>query len=233
MPDNLEDIFSVPPPESELDPKVAKEESKIFTERMEELTKIIQNYDFPPDVTSIRIASSDNSIAGYLNSGYIEYDSSSGKPTIAGKNNIGITVDKTPLGGLGWGDISFRHNETFRVDPKNYPEDFPADSPNQLDISLHLDDTTSSRVHQLLIDNPEGINHINTVYYFDKNGRFGKKVRLPKEVTDPRPSIPGEEYEGERYVIGKMTPADFELAGIAVDFLERTIKDSHPYNEAS
>lgn len=131
-----------------------------------------------------------------------------------------VSQDLFEAEGLGNGGLTFLHCETGpRVD---FPE-MCVNTADRLEIMLHLDTPTQGEISELLNKDPDIINRLFTIFYFDSSGRMLKVSSLPKDTRDSRVDF-GKGRCTSKFVESVINNRDLELVGTAFSRMERVLR---------
>lgn len=184
-----------------INPEVASQMAKAIAKRQVAMIELLRNYpphNKPDDHT------------------FIEKDEF--KLRIATHNESVLPLTGTKF-------ITFVHG--FKKYPGDFPELVGTDTLNRLDIGVHTDEQTQEQIEGLQERDPKAFNILQSIYFFDENGNYGKIVSLPRYFRDDRPDV-GHPGVIQKYIIGEMKPGDFELVDIALSILENKLQPSQP-----
>lgn len=200
---------------SDMDPEEARERAKEFAQTEKELADFFESVDL--EFAQMGQPLTENS---YL---------------LVSNWDAGIVYEKG-LKGLGSGNITFDHQYgTFGHHYAGYLG--MKGVVNVLNISLHTDEKTmqeTEKVYRALREeaarNPnfwkERFWGPHTIFAFDEQGRFGKLYALPGEVKDDRTPVQVDftrRKPDTKYVVGEMTPLDFEMVDHALQLLKEEV----------
>ncbi len=182
---------------NQLDPEMARREAQGLAGMMDEITKLMEDYPL-----------------AYPHGGEIT-------PRVfleKSEFQLRISSHIEALSGIGGKFIIFSHD--FKKHSGDFPERVGVDSLNRLDIGIHTDPPTREQIEQ--IQTPEDINILQSIYFFDKGGNYGKVISLPRTVSDNRDDI-SNLGTTQKYVEAEMTAGDFELAGISLSMIKNRL----------
>lgn len=123
------------------------------------------------------------------------------------------------LEGMGGKFIVF--SKGFKKYPNDFPDHVGVDSLNRLDVGIHTDPQTRADIEML--EDRKAINLIQSIYFFDPDGNYGKVVSMPRSIPDTREDI-GNPAVIQKYANAEMTMGDFELAKAALEMLDRRLR---------
>lgn len=140
--------------------------------------------------------------------------------------SCGIDIYRAAFPGFGTGHLHFFHSKEGNL--KTWNVDEAVRTPNQLDVSVYIDEKTQAEAETKL--SKTSLN-TRTLYFVDEDGNELKLIPFVEGVHDPKDAV--QTPNAQKMVPAKMTPGDTEVRGIAINILKKALNQTPNQSQAT